>query len=50
MQNISNHQFKQAMMNRFLSNESNLDFPFMKFGIPDEYFITSIILKEFLNK
>ena len=50
METISSSSFKNSLANKLISEESDLTFQRLKFGIPDEYFAVSDILKNFLNK
>ena len=50
MESISSTSFKNSLSNKLVSEDSDLTFQRLKFGIPDEYFAVSEILKNFLNK
>lgn len=50
METIANSSFKSSLANKLVSDDSDLSFQRLKFGIPDEYFAVSDILKNFLSK
>ena len=48
-ENISTDSFKTGLEGKLVSNEA-VNLPRIRFGIPEEYFHASEILKKFLNK
>lgn len=50
METIANSSFKGSLANKLVSDDSDLSFQRLNFGIPDEYFAVSDTLKNFLNK
>jgi hypothetical protein len=47
---INSDTYKNTLANKFVSEESDLNFTRLTFGIPQEYFNASQVLKDFLSK